>query len=296
MSSGQLISANQLINKGQVLTTAQVMTSSPHLSIPEKKLTGREREYDPNKHCGVWDADGKRNCTRSLTCKSHSVYLKRKVLNRSGAFDELLAQHKADKEAATVKQLEVGGDGGTSILERRLKLTSGPTLTTVPTLVKQEPLGRAGVQLLHPTHVKVVNKEVYCEDTLHYTTDHPKPLAVCTFGGKRIGGLFIADRSRLLTRRVMRVALANSNLTTKTMPLVRQQAMPYIVNFQSNGPSSGGVQGRLGTIKLATTQPQQILVQDAFKTDIQDFKGGIKFELGRKIHQILPSSGSEGAG
>ena len=84
----------------------------------EKKPTGREREYDPNKHCGVWDADAKRNCTRSLTCKSHSVYLKRKVINRSGPFDELLAAHKAEKEAA-LRLMETGEP--TSILARRLQ-------------------------------------------------------------------------------------------------------------------------------------------------------------------------------
>ena len=143
--------------------------------------------------------------------------------------------------------------------------------------------------------------------------DHPKPLAVCTFGGKRIGGLFITDRSRLLTRKVMRVALSTSGL--RTIPLVRQQTMPYIVNFQGgntistiSGISSiSGISGlsstaRIGTIKLANSvgniqniQPQQIIVQDAFKTDMQDFKGGLKFELGRNLHQILPS-GSEGAG
>ena len=31
----------------------------------------------------------------------------------------------------------------------------------------------------------------------------------------------------------------------------------------------------------------------SFKTDIQDFKGGIQFELGRKMKAILPSAGNE---
>jgi hypothetical protein len=42
------------------------------------------------------------------------------------------------------------------------------------------------------------------EDSLHYTTDHPKPMAVCTFGGRRIGGLTFSDRSKLLTRKLVR--------------------------------------------------------------------------------------------
>ena len=47
--------------------------------------------------------------TRSLTCKSHSVYLKRKVLNRSGDFDELLANHKAEKEGTQSYQISNSG-------------------------------------------------------------------------------------------------------------------------------------------------------------------------------------------
>jgi len=285
----------------------------PHQPAPEKKLTGREREYDANKHCGVWDADAKRNCTRSLTCKSHSVYLKRKVLNRSGGFDELLANHKAEKEAAANKLASSNHEdsNSSSILERRLKLSSGSTTVNNLGNLTMSPSRVVGqIQVLQSGGGKVLPKDVYCEDTLHYTTDHPKPLAVCTFGGKRIGGLFITDRSRLLTRKVMRVALSTSGL--RTVPLVRQQTMPYIVNFQGgntistiSGISSlSGISGlsstaRIGTIKLASSvgniQPQQIIVQDAFKTDLQDFKGGLKFELGRNLHQILPS-GSEGAG
>ena len=93
----------------------------------------------------------------------------------------------------------------------------------------------------------------------------------------------------------MKLALSNSGL--RSVPVVRQQTMPYIVNFHS-----AGIPARIGTIKLAnsvssiqTIQPQQIIVQDPFKNDIQDFKGGLKFELSRNIHQIIPS-GSESAG
>jgi hypothetical protein len=28
-----------------------------------------DREFDPNKHCGVWMTDVQKPCTRSLTCK-----------------------------------------------------------------------------------------------------------------------------------------------------------------------------------------------------------------------------------
>ena len=104
----------------------------------------------------------------------------------------------------------------------------------------------------------------------------------------------------------MKLALSNSGI--RSVPIVRQQTMPYIVNFQGGSTISSisgistisGIPARIGTIKLAssgvnTIQPQQILVQDPFKSDIGDFKGGLKFELSRNINQIIPS-GSESAG
>ena len=127
----------------------------------------------------MWDSEQKRNCTRSLTCKSHSVYLKRKVINRTGPFDELLAQHKAEKEATTVRSSSAASTGSealvearsglvaepTSILERRLKLSSGGGV-----VVKAEGRGGSTIQVLQP-QVKVGGvKEVYCDDSLHYTT------------------------------------------------------------------------------------------------------------------------------
>ena len=226
------------------------------------------------------------------------------MINRTGPFDELLAQHKAEKEATVVRSASSipemsSSEASSSILATRLKLPVGP-------LVKQEVVGGrvGGIQVLQPAAVKPVIKESGCDENLHYTTgrltcirvwvlifaspDHPKPLAVCTFGGKRIGGLFITDRPRLFTRKVMKLAIGRSNVAP-----ARQQALPYIVNFQSGGVGAG-----THTIKLAssTIPTQQIVVQEAFKTDLGDFKGGLKFELGgvqRQLHhhQIVPSDG-----
>jgi hypothetical protein len=46
------------------------------------------------------------------------------------------------------------------------------------------------------------------------------------------------------------------------------------------------------TVNLSTFQPgSSVVIPESFKTDIQDFKGGIKFELGNKIKHIhLPSA------
>ncbi|XP_073429698.1 ataxin-7-like protein 1 isoform X4 [Dendrobates tinctorius] len=67
---------------------------------PYKRICA-EREFDPNKHCGVLDPETKKPCTRSLTCKTHTLNHRRAVPGRKKPFDILLAEHKArsrDKE------------------------------------------------------------------------------------------------------------------------------------------------------------------------------------------------------
>ena len=61
----------------------------------------KDREYDPDRHCGVWNEETGKPCTRSLTCKAHTVSLRRTVVGRSKSFDKLLADHRAAKEPAS---------------------------------------------------------------------------------------------------------------------------------------------------------------------------------------------------
>ena len=65
----------------------------------------------------------------------------------------------------------------------------------------------------------------YADENLHYTNDHPKPLAVCTFGGRRIGGLLIADRSQFLTRKLVRVAITSNGGVHRLTNLGNQQQL-----------------------------------------------------------------------
>ena len=194
------------------------------------------REYHPDKHCGVWDNDGSRNCTRALTCKSHSVLLKRKVDGRCKPFDELLLAHKK-AQAALAAATAVGTT--TPIVAPLTPVSIAPTVVTLPTTpvapssiihtVQLNGALRPGTQLTvskPPPHILFPQTPVQppitlqsqqpsqpqsfhyaakdLEDSLlHYTTDHPKPLAIHTFGGRRIGGLLFSDRSKLLTRKLV---------------------------------------------------------------------------------------------
>ncbi|XP_071228644.1 ataxin-7 isoform X1 [Salvelinus alpinus] len=54
-----------------------------------------EREFNPDIHCGVLDMTARKPCTRSLTCKTHSLSQRRAVLGRRKRFDTLLTEHKS---------------------------------------------------------------------------------------------------------------------------------------------------------------------------------------------------------
>lgn len=84
------------------MSSSSVSTPSPkkRSKVERKCLPIKEREYDPDKHCGVWNGENSRPCTRSLTCKSHPLSMRRAVSGRSKHFDKLLADHRAAKDAA----------------------------------------------------------------------------------------------------------------------------------------------------------------------------------------------------
>lgn len=414
-----------------------------------------QREYHPDRHCGVWDNDSKRHCTRALTCKSHSILLKRKIPGRSKAFDDLVAAHKANKEAMAIAAKlsssstptlpNVAAAAGSMIPQPPLPnstvesvlssiTTPNPALDPsrfqypVPGMSNSTPNGMTRKptwnlsaatgaspslhlnqqqQLIVTTNGSGSKKAILStgpgasslftkdsstpDENLHYTTDHPKPLAVCTFGGRRLGGLLVADRSQFLTRKVVRVAITaggfhrirpqnrlnelkvktnqpsllmgNSNVLKRSIvggtPARLLTATPtgqggsYLVNYNFTPqqqqqqatlmkqrpnltlatslniqPGQGPPRQVVGNVSMAVPNqinphpvPPQVVVtpnmvnvvgtglptttasastagvdagvsaiqQQSFKTELQDFKGGIKFELGRNIKHILPS-------
>ncbi|KAL4225874.1 Ataxin-7-like protein 1 [Mactra antiquata] len=76
------------------------------LNKPDKIIPLKDREYDPNKHCGVVVAETGKPCTRSLTCKSHALSLRRAVHGRRLPFDDLLKEHREAKEAYQKAKVE----------------------------------------------------------------------------------------------------------------------------------------------------------------------------------------------
>ncbi|XP_051768224.1 ataxin-7 [Ctenopharyngodon idella] len=101
------------IPKAPQLAPGQIPNGKGHLSSQDKKPDSssassrrhvykrQEREFNPDIHCGVMDMTAHKPCTRSLTCKTHSISQRRAVLGRRQRFDTLLAEHKSkarDKE------------------------------------------------------------------------------------------------------------------------------------------------------------------------------------------------------
>ncbi|XP_075844720.1 ataxin-7 isoform X3 [Microtus pennsylvanicus] len=91
-----LPSPGQILNGKGLPAMPTLEKKSEDSSNSRKFLNKRlsEREFDPDIHCGVIDLDTKKPCTRSLTCKTHSLTQRRAVQGRRKRFDVLLAEHK----------------------------------------------------------------------------------------------------------------------------------------------------------------------------------------------------------
>ncbi|KAG8435866.1 hypothetical protein GDO86_007091 [Hymenochirus boettgeri] len=91
-----LPSPGQIPNGKGILSTTPFLEKKPEDTNNRKYLYKRlsDREFDPDIHCGVVDVETKKPCTRSLTCKTHSLGYRRAVQGRKKRFDVLLAEHK----------------------------------------------------------------------------------------------------------------------------------------------------------------------------------------------------------
>ncbi|KAM4613357.1 ataxin-7 [Polymixia lowei] len=96
------------IPKPPLLAPGQIPNGKGHLSVlsdrkQDSSASSRrhlykrlsEREFNPDIHCGVVDMTARKPCTRSLTCKTHSLSQRRAVPGRRKRFDTLLAEHKS---------------------------------------------------------------------------------------------------------------------------------------------------------------------------------------------------------
>lgn len=99
----------------------------------------KDREYDPDRHCGVWNEETGKPCTRSLTCKAHTVSLRRTVVGRSKTFDKLLAEHRAAKELPNSRPTKVTITGTVTVSSASSSLNPLAPNTSVSTAESEAP-------------------------------------------------------------------------------------------------------------------------------------------------------------
>ncbi|KAJ1110180.1 hypothetical protein NDU88_007535 [Pleurodeles waltl] len=105
-----LPSPGHIPNGKGLLSSPPFLEKKPEDSTNNRKSLHKrlsEREFDPDIHCGVVDVETKKPCTRSLTCKTHSLSYRRAVQGRRKRFDVLLAEHKSNtRERELVRNSE----------------------------------------------------------------------------------------------------------------------------------------------------------------------------------------------
>lgn len=122
---------------GSVIASSPVKSPGTATGQPRRKRLKtdrsllKDREYDPDRHCGVWNEETGKPCTRSLTCKAHTVSLRRTVVGRSKTFDKLLAEHRASKDVPN-RPTKVTVTGTVTVSSATSSLN--PLTPTTPTL------------------------------------------------------------------------------------------------------------------------------------------------------------------
>ncbi|XP_018602952.2 ataxin-7-like protein 1 isoform X2 [Scleropages formosus] len=245
---------------------------------PHGRLSGRV--FDPNKHCGVLDPESRKPCTRSLTCKTHSLTHRRAVPGRKKLFDSLLAEHKGRaKEKEAGRNHEQSGrweaqhsrpapprdslssastdcqdSRNTAVLKSRLTfapsltngLGSGPTIDPAPTR-----LGGDDCSRLSSDDGEMELTEDSERTDCPYMSCHPQPMACCTFRSRLMGrGHYVFDRRWDRMRLVLHCMIEKhvSSQMWKKIPMAAE----------SHRLSTGGLpalqpQGVTGSACLSTT-------------------------------------------
>ncbi|XP_059806323.1 ataxin-7-like protein 1 isoform X1 [Hypanus sabinus] len=255
-----------------------------------------EKESDLNKHCGVMDPETKKHCTRSLTCKTHSLTQRRNVLGRRLAFDELLAEHRASlknkeggrekkqqaKEAVThspVQETTAGGwasvMAGISLSHTKPAGCSGSRVSLENELTDTERSPADPTphpELPYPLFRFEINSRLSSEESdgevteeldkpdCHYSRFHPKPLAFCTFGSRMISrGYYVFNR------RLDRFRMALNSMVERHLNSQMWRKIPPAVDSQRAPPTPASLTHSLQSVSslpLGSSSPPPLVSTD----------------------------------
>ncbi|XP_067927989.1 ataxin-7-like protein 2 [Watersipora subatra] len=169
----------------------------------DKSIPCKDREYDPNRHCGCWLDEWGKHCTRSLTCKSHALSLRRKVPGRSKPFDTLLLEHREAKEALQLSKVKVN----------RKKPISSSIISN--TKVQKPRSAPVAAPLFGESDVETSDTVQASTDCLGYSVIHPRPLAVACHGARLCGSSYVANRQLSSLRNILKQAIEKPRQTKK---------------------------------------------------------------------------------
>ncbi|XP_068170957.1 ataxin-7-like protein 2a [Antennarius striatus] len=232
-------------------------SSMPGHRIPRPyNKVASKRECDLDKHCGVLDPDRKKVCTRLLTCNIHSIHQRRKVLGRSKNFDQLVAELKTKVREKGAQSLEGGSSSSTGRSPSpeapreqagaphcRRPLASLPAFSrstavseSIPEEEKQrqdEGGHRAPSPLVYGRISSDESEMEATEDPPDFPSSatHPRPLAVCSFGGRALGhGIYTFDR------RLHHLRGALSSMMEQHVSATLWRKIPQVIDLHSPPP------------------------------------------------------------
>ncbi|XP_022901226.1 ataxin-7-like protein 1 [Onthophagus taurus] len=157
-TDGYSIVVNIPVSNSTSSSFSSSSSSSKHKK--SKKSSKKVKEFDPDKHCGVFEGN-KGPCLRSITCSNHMIHLRKAVPGRSKDLHQLIADHKASKDKETVKQPVSGIPKATSLTTSSLHPvqavpTSIPTATAVLTTATTATTKSSDVHVItQPLHISV---------------------------------------------------------------------------------------------------------------------------------------------
>ncbi|XP_056604920.1 ataxin-7-like protein 1 [Triplophysa dalaica] len=231
--------------------------------VRNRRVSGRI--FDPNKHCGVVDPETKRSCTRSLTCKTHSLTHRRAVQGRKQEFDILLAEHKgrakevvkkkdvqassqsvqATQSCDTAPSLSASCPNGKTTPTLKLKLSSAHihrvsgsggavAFSSAPAPLPEAPPSWQKSDARLSSDEGEADPPEECEKSLcHYSTHHPRPMSCCAFSSRLMGrGQYVFDR------RWDRVRLALHCMVEKHVNSLMWRKVPLMVESLTNDSPS----------------------------------------------------------
>uniref|UniRef100_A0A3B3Z9K9 SCA7 domain-containing protein n=1 Tax=Periophthalmus magnuspinnatus TaxID=409849 RepID=A0A3B3Z9K9_9GOBI len=130
-----------------------------------------KREFNPDIHCGVMDLSARKPCTRSLTCKTHSLSQRRAVPGRRKRFDTLLAEHKSrarEREREREKEKELHQPHS----QQSAPLRESHPASHAPSAHDPHQVAHGNGPVLEATKPLSVGKQKFCSHSLPLNSGH----------------------------------------------------------------------------------------------------------------------------